>query len=109
MEDMGAPQSGATYSKGNESGPACKAGTHREDMRAPLANRQSGYRYRNGNIWARPSRRDIYREEDMGAPKERHIGMGMPTLRYQSGTAYTMVGNIWCGGYDTVNAGRGGK
>lgn len=39
--------------KGNESGPAPKAGTHREDMRAPLANRQSGYSYRNGYIWAR--------------------------------------------------------
>ncbi len=35
-------------------------------MRAPLANRQSGYSYRNGYIWAPPARRDIYREEDMG-------------------------------------------
>ena len=61
---MGAPQSGATYSKGNESGPACKAGTHREDMGA----RQQRATYSEGK------------------------GIGMRTLRYQSGTAYTMDG-----------------
>lgn len=98
---------------------------------------------------APPKGRDIYREEDTGAPKERHIGMGMrtlrraerhiaretkagpparrerigkicgrsaersdifgmgmPTLRYQSGTAYTMdgKGNGMDGVADTIRS-----
>lgn len=61
------PQSGGhIWGRETKAGPPLQAGTHREDMRAPLANRQSGYSYRNGYIWAPPARRDIYREEDMG-------------------------------------------
>ena len=82
-----------TYCKGNESGPAPKAGTLRDDMRAPLANRQSGYRYRMG-IYGPALPGGTYIGKKIWALQRSDIFGMEPLANRQSGYRYRN-GNIW--------------